>query len=160
MAGISHVTMGFGFKRAIPSISVWMLILATEFLEIVWFIAFVIGDHEGVWTHSLLMAIVWAVLFGAVTGAIFRSTRKGLILGALVFSHWIVDLITHPMGAIFGTPGAAPDVPLWFGGPKVGLGLYNYSMPLAIGMELLITVVCLALYFTMNRNKTARTAQN
>jgi hypothetical protein len=35
-------------------------------------------------------------------------------LGLLVLSHWLLDYVTH-----------RPDLPLYPGGPKVGLGLWN-----------------------------------
>ena len=40
-----------------------------------------------------------------------------MLLGCLVLSHWSLDVITH-----------RPDLPLWPGGPMVGLGLWN-SIP-------------------------------
>src|SRR5688572_27545800 len=59
------------------------------------------------WTHSLSMAIVW----GAIVAALARTHK--LLLGALVVSHWALDLVTHQ-----------PDLPLWPGpSPHVGLGL-------------------------------------
>jgi hypothetical protein len=61
------------------------------------------------WTHSLLMAIVW----GAIVTALARTHK--LLLGALVVSHWALDLVTH-----------RPDLPLWPGpSPYVGFGLWN-----------------------------------
>ena len=41
------------------------------------------------------------------------GTRSGSV-AALVVSHWALDALTH-----------RPDLPLWPGGPKVGLGLWN-----------------------------------
>jgi hypothetical protein len=36
----------------------------------------------------------------------------------VVFSHWLLDLAVH-----------RPDLELWFGGRKVGFGLWNYPVP-------------------------------
>ena len=40
--------------------------------------------------------------------------RAAVFIGLAVFSHWIADLLVH-----------RPDLALWAGGPKVGLGLWN-----------------------------------
>ena len=42
---------------------------------------------------------------------------------ALVLSHWVLDFASH-----------RPDMPLWPGGPKVGLGLW-YSLPATLVVE-------------------------
>ena len=46
-----------------------------------------------------------------------------MLLGGLVLSHWALDVVTH-----------RPDLPLWPGGPMVGLGLWN-SIPGTIFVE-------------------------
>ena len=75
------------------------------------------------WSHSLLLVIGWAVL-GVVLGQrLYRSWPAGTVLGGLVLSHWVLDLITH-----------RPDLPLWPGGPLMGLGLWN-SVPGTIIIE-------------------------
>ena len=52
-------------------------------------------------------------------------------MGAVIITHWILDLATH-----------RPDLPLWPGGPEVGLGLWN-SIPATLIIEgsLLIAAV-------------------
>jgi hypothetical protein len=47
-----------------------------------------------------------------VTG---RNGRVFIVLAALVVSHWILDWISH-----------RPDMPIYPGGPKFGLGLWNH----------------------------------
>lgn len=75
------------------------------------------------WTHSLLAAAGWSVLAMIAGRAAARSSRIGAMLGGLVFSHWILDLITH-----------RPDLPFWPSGPVAGLGLWN-SIPGTIVVE-------------------------
>lgn len=48
------------------------------------------------------------------------------MVGLAVLSHWVLDSIVH-----------RPDLPLWPGGPRVGLGLWN-SWLAAICAETLI----------------------
>jgi hypothetical protein len=76
--------------------------------------AFTSLDFESYpWSHSLLMAAVWAILTAAVSRR-FTTRRASTLLGAVVVSHWILDFVTH-----------RADLPLWPGGPVVGLGLWN-----------------------------------
>jgi hypothetical protein len=74
------------------------------------------------YSHSLVVAsLLWA-------GAVYlvfcfvpinpeaRKSRVALILGIVVFSHFVLDLLTH-----------RPDLPLLGDhSPKIGLGLWNY----------------------------------
>lgn len=74
------------------------------------------------WTHSLAAAIGWSVLFGLACLKIGR--REALILGLIVFSHWVLDALSH-----------RPDLPLWPGSATmVGLGLWN-SVPWTMLVE-------------------------
>lgn len=68
------------------------------------------------WTHSLAMAIVWGVLFAGTYYLKSRYRAGAVTIFFGVVSHWVFDFFTH-----------RPDLPLWpGGGPKVGLGLWNY----------------------------------
>lgn len=78
------------------------------------------------YTHSLLGSAVWAIGFGLVVGAVMRSRVGGLIAGAVVLSHWLLDLLTH-----------RPDLGLIGDSNKVGLGLWNHptiAMPLELAL--------------------------
>jgi uncharacterized membrane protein HdeD (DUF308 family) len=56
------------------------------------------------------------------------------IVGAAVFSHWILDLIVH-----------RPDLPLYDDSYKVGLGLWNYPA-LAFALEIALLFGGIFLY--------------
>jgi hypothetical protein len=66
------------------------------------------------YSHSLTADFGWAALFAIVYGLVRRDWRAAGWMGVLVLSHWVLDLVAH-----------RPDLPLWAGGPKVGLGLWN-----------------------------------
>jgi hypothetical protein len=66
------------------------------------------------WSHSLSMAVIWAVFAGRVSIAVLKHVNAGLLIGLVVLSHWALDFVTH-----------RPDLPLWPGGPVAGLGLWN-----------------------------------
>ena len=79
------------------------------------------------YTHGLIGASLWALGFGAAIWLLTRRTAAAVIGAAVVFSHWLLDLLTH-----------RPDL-VMPNGSKVGLGLWNYpmiEMPLEIGMTL------------------------
>ncbi len=132
MAALVHVAVGFSVKPLSREVPVWVMIIAAEVLDISAILFGLIGVEKtgnAPWTHGLVMSLVWSIGCGALSVWIFRNYRIGILLGSLVFSHWIIDFITHPMGAVFGGHPMEPDLPLLFAGsPKVGLGLYNYGI--------------------------------
>ena len=75
------------------------------------------------WSHSLALAIVWGGAGTGLTYGLMRNRRISLLAGAVVISHWFLDFVTH-----------RPDLPLWPGGPKLGLGLWN-SIPGTLVVE-------------------------
>lgn len=77
-------------------------------------------------THSLVGAGVLALVFGLIVERWLRSAIAGAIAGAVVLSHWILDLLVH-----------GPDLTIMGSPPKLGLGLWNHpaiEMPLEIGL--------------------------
>jgi multisubunit Na+/H+ antiporter MnhC subunit len=140
MAGLGHIGFGFAAKPVAPKVHLIVLLIATELIDILWALFYFTGiDRNSVgadsspWSHSLFMSVIWSILAALITARIYRDRRSGIIIGLLVFSHWVIDFITHPMGAIFGGTLLPPDLPLFFNGSsRVGLGLYNHSLITAI----------------------------
>jgi hypothetical protein len=164
MAALVHVAAGFASKPLSPKVPVWVMIVATELLDLLAVVLTLLGiEHTGYipWSHGLAMSLAWSVAFGALSAWIFRSHRAGVLIGCLVFSHWIIDFITHPMGAVFGGRPAEPDLPLLFGGsPMVGLGLYNYSIVLAYIIEYGTIALGIGMYVIYTiRQRRARKAE-
>jgi hypothetical protein len=52
-------------------------------------------------SQSTTVVLVWSVLFGLLAFWLARRFRRrrriGIVLGLMVFSHWALDCITHPM---------------------------------------------------------------
>src|SRR5207244_9184475 len=90
-------------------------------------------------SYSLLMVVVWSVVLGGLYYAFRRYTRGAWIIALAVLSHWVLDFIVH-----------RPDLPLWPGGPRVGLGLWN-SWAGSISVELLIFGAGLWAYLDFTR---------
>lgn len=98
------------------------------------------------YTHSLLGAVVWSALFAVVVWLPKVDSRTALIGGAVVLSHWLLDLLVH-----------RPDLTIIGGNPRLGLGLWNsplIEMPLEIGL----TVAALLFYLAKTRAKSPRSA--
>jgi len=130
---IGHYGPAFLAKRADRTIPLWVLFIAVQFLDVLW-APFVLLGIEKVrivpgftkasaldlyympYTHGLLTAIGWSIVFGAAYKLIARpsTTRASIIVGLAVFSHWVLDFLVH-----------RPDLPLYDNSAKVGLGLWN-----------------------------------
>ena len=91
------------------------------------------------YTHSLLGSGLFALVFAAAIWLASRSRAAALLGGAVVLSHWLLDLLVH-----------VPDLTIAGNPPKLGMGLWNYpavEMPL----ELAITFGALWLYVRARR---------
>ena len=81
---------------------------------------------------SLALAGIFLVQYGVENGLLPPTAR---VIAALVFSHWVLDVLTH-----------RPDMPISLGdAPKIGIGLWNYPM-IAIPIELLLFGIGVWLY--------------
>ncbi|MCP5115824.1 MAG: hypothetical protein GY953_33780 [bacterium] len=90
-------------------------------------------------SHSLLAVAGWAALAAALYWKISRYRPGALAIAAGVISHWVLDLLVH-----------RPDLPLYPGGPKAGLGLWN-SLPGTLIAEALFFGVGVWLYAKSTR---------
>jgi hypothetical protein len=130
-----HYAAAFAAKAAEPRTPLWTLVAGCQLVDIGWSVFIAAGIEHGEadpslpgstlvlsdmpWTHSLPAAIVWSVAAGLLASALLRvSIRSAVMIGAVVFSHWLLDLIVH-----------RPDLELFPNGPKIGLGLWNYPVP-------------------------------
>jgi hypothetical protein len=89
---------------------------------------------------SLLLALLFALVYYSIK----KDFKTSIVYALLVFSHWVLDFITH-----------RPDLPLTYtSSEKVGLGLWNYPEA-AIILEsfFYITGVYLYLKYTKAKNK-------
>jgi hypothetical protein len=162
---VGHLAVALAAKRVEPRAPLGSLVGAAFALDLLWpvlllariemvridpgntaFTPLAFDDYP--WSHSLSMSVVWAIVVGRISAAVLKRTRAGLIVGLSVLSHWVLDFITH-----------RPDLPLWPGGPKVGLGLWN-SIPWTIVVEgaLFATAVLFYLRGTRARDATGKWA--
>ncbi len=69
------------------------------------------------YSHSLVALIGWGLLLGVAYRSVFGGRRTVWVISGLVVSHWVLDYITH-----------LPDMPIYPGGPKIGLGLWRSTL--------------------------------
>jgi hypothetical protein len=154
---LGHFGVGFGAKAAAPKPSLGTLFLAAQFVDLLWPTLVLIGVEKVVIapgttrvtpleftdypiTHSLLLSLVWASLFGAIYLFVRRYPKGAWICGAAVLSHWVLDLLTH-----------RPDLPLAPGvETRFGLGLWN-SLAATLVVEVGIFGVGVWLYVRSTR---------
>ena len=152
---LGHFAVGLAAKRVAPRAGVLALVGAAMFLDLVWPLLLLAGlesvqivphltevndfDFTFTWSHSLVTALVWSALFASLYRARTADLIATVVTGALVFSHWVLDWITH-----------IPDMPLWPNGPKVGLGLWK-SAAATVGAEAPMFVAGVAIYLATTR---------
>lgn len=128
---VGHYAAALAAKAAEPRAPLWIYVAGCQLLDIAWGVLVASGVERArfdpalpgspldlahmPWSHSLPAALLWAALASLAGRALLRLPwRAALVLGAVVLSHWLLDLIVH-----------RPDLALWPGGPEAGLGLWN-----------------------------------
>lgn len=153
---IGHFALGLAAKRITPRTSLGTLFAAPELADLLWPV-FLLTGWERVTvvpganpllnlsfdaypiSHSLLALILWAAAFGALYRWRTGNARGATIVALLVASHWVLDWITH-----------IPDLPLYPGGPKVGLGLWKSEVA-TVTIETIMFIAGLAIYLGVTR---------
>lgn len=155
----------FGFAAVVKSketkVPLWSLMLSTYLLDIVFIILVSAGVESframnpahpayggaiihAYYSHSLVGALIISIIAGLLATWKWKR-RYGLVIGGVVFSHWILDLIVHRSDLPI-LPGNIGNLPL------LGFGLWNFPAASAI-LELLLIISGAYLYY-----KSARTA--
>ena len=92
------------------------------------------------YTHSLLGSACFAIGFAAIMWLFTRDRKASLLGGAVVLSHWLLDLLAH-----------RPDLTIAGDAPKYGLGLWDYPM-IEMPLELVLTFGAMALFLARTRS--------
>jgi membrane-bound metal-dependent hydrolase YbcI (DUF457 family) len=129
---IGHFGFGLGAKKYAPKLSLGLIFLAVQFADLLW-PDLILLNIEKVriqpedakfpldfiyypFSHSLLISIFWAAVFGLIYWLIKKDRVSATVLGICVLSHWFLDLIVHK-----------PDLPLYPGSSVLlGFGLWNW----------------------------------
>jgi membrane-bound metal-dependent hydrolase YbcI (DUF457 family) len=155
---LGHFAVAFGSKRFAPRTNMAALTAAPLFADMLWPIFLLLGWEKVridpgntrftpldlywfPWSHSLVMLIAWATAFAGIYYAVTRYRVGAIVIWIGVVSHWLLDWITH-----------RPDMPLYPGGARYGLGLWN-SIPGTMIVELSMFAVGIWLYLRTTRAK-------
>jgi len=150
-----HFGLAAAVKAKQPQVPLWSLMLATAWLDVLFVPLYIAGIEriepapgtggtgygEGViyadYTHSLVGALALGLLFGLIA-AVPWGRRTGVVLGAVVFSHWVLDLLVH-RGDMPILPGNLGDL------PRLGFGLWQIPLASAAA-ELALVAIGAVLY--------------
>jgi membrane-bound metal-dependent hydrolase YbcI (DUF457 family) len=92
------------------------------------------------YSHSLAAVLLYSVVGAGAYYALKKDRRAAWVIAAGVFSHWILDFVSH-----------RPDMPLYPGGStRLGLGLWN-SVPGTAIVEGSMYAAAVALYAVSTR---------
>ena len=161
---IGHYGVALASKRVSPRLSLGALFLAVQLLDVLFALFVLLGieklrivhrftaynPYDLYWmpyTHSLLGALGWSVIAALACWTATRhlASRErsvaAAVLGAAVFSHFLLDVPMH-----------TPDLPLGFGAgsPKIGLGLWNHPL-VSICVELAVFFAGGVIYLRASR---------
>jgi hypothetical protein len=158
---VGHYSVAFAAKSEKNKIPLWVLFIAVQFLDYIWATLVLLGieklrvikgftagsmldSYFHPYSHSLIAAIAWSCIAGRAYkifcsrhGCLYRK-YSAFIVGAAVFSHWILDLIAHPR-----------DLAIYDDTWKVGFGLWNYRDP-EFALEIGLLGVGIMLYLARN----------
>ena len=140
---VGHLALGLAAKRVSPRVSLAVLFSAAQLADILWPVFIAIGVEQvriapGItaftpldfvsypYSHSLVFLIGWGVAFGVLYRRMTGDRVALAVIAALVVSHWVLDFVTH-----------RPDMPIYPGSSKLGLGLWN-SIPGTLIVELVL----------------------
>ncbi len=132
---VGHYAAALAAKAAEPRAPLWTYVAGCQLLDIGWS-GLLMGGVEKMridpalpgspldlyympFTHSLPAAVLWSVAAALLAKPMLKLPwSAALMIGAVVFSHWLADFLVH-----------RPDLELFPHGAKVGLGLWNFPLP-------------------------------
>lgn len=156
---LGHYAVAFAAKKVTPKTSLGTLLLSAQFLDLLWPIFLLLSiEHVRIdpgntaftpldfynypISHSLVTVLGWSLAFAVIYFIRRKNPKAAWILGLGVFSHWLLDLISHRPDLPI-----APDLQIY-----AGLGLWN-SVAATVLVESVLFVSSLILY---SRATTAR----
>ncbi|MBZ5661826.1 MAG: hypothetical protein LAO08_15595 [Acidobacteriia bacterium] len=155
---LGHFGVALAAKKAAPKASLGTLVFAAQFADMLWPLLLLAGVERvrivpGLLaaspfdftsypiSHSLVAQLGWGAILGITYFLAKRDGRTAIIIGGLVPTHWVLDFIAH-----------RPDMPIYPGGAKYGLGMWN-SLPLTIGVEYVAFAAGIVIYLGATRAK-------
>jgi membrane-bound metal-dependent hydrolase YbcI (DUF457 family) len=151
-----HFGLAAAVKSRQPQTPLWSLMLATQLLDVVFLALYLAGVEsfrpvEGTsggygnfvfsadYSHSLVGSLAIS-LIAMVVAWVFWGRLNGLVIGVVVFSHWLIDVVVHRGDMAILPPPWANDL------PRLGLGLWSIPW-LVFAMELVLVLGGAYLYY-------------
>lgn len=150
---VGHYAVSLALKKFEKRASLGMLFLAVQFVDILFWPFVLLGiermnivpnftqsthfELEYVpYTHSLVGSLFWAAVgYVVFRWLVVKKQSVALVVALAVFSHWVLDLITH-----------TPDLPLWTDDTtKLGLGLWDNAAA-TYALEAILVIGALWMY--------------
>ncbi|MFZ0060438.1 MAG: hypothetical protein WAL47_00210 [Pyrinomonadaceae bacterium] len=155
---VGHYGPSYAIKSIVGPLRLWVLFIAVQLLDVGWSLLVFLGVEKvrivpGItasnpfdlyympYTHSLVAAIGWAIAATILCKILLnlRNWSAGILVGAAVFSHWVLDFLVHRR-----------DLPLYDNAAKVGLGIWNYPI-IALSLETLLLFGGMMMYLRRTR---------
>lgn len=141
---IGHYGIAFMVKKKFGEIPLWILFLSVQLIDIVAFILVILGFEKAAYqnsdnpffrnnldlpySHSLVGTLILSFIV-YLFFVIVKRKSWALVVALCVFSHWVIDFIVH-----------TPDLSIFFGYFKTGLGLWNYPY-LSFSIEIILVLI-------------------
>jgi len=154
MFAVDHAATALLIKRRFPSVSLPPLLLSVQAMELAWVGLNYFGVERTTtessvhsvadihltympFSHSVAAATAGALLAWLFIEKGLGRPLLGRAVGIGIFSHLILDVVTH-----------ASDIALWPGSsmPKLGLGLYDRAPMWGFALEMAYGLVCWWVY--------------
>ncbi len=120
MEPLAHASIGLMAKPLAPKAPLWALLVATAVPDILFFGFQAAGLENnpnppldlahGIqysslpsipWSHGLSMCLLWSVAVTAIAFLFCHDRRTSIVVGSMVFSHWVLDFIVYPIMPVF-----------------------------------------------------------
>lgn len=149
---IGHYGPALAAKRLAPKLSLGTMFVAAQLLDVLFGLFVLLGVekmrivpgfaqvnaydlYDIPLTHSLVGALAWSVLAALAIFALRKRGVEAWALGAVVFSHFVLDVPVH-----------TPDLPLTTeASAKLGLGLWQ-SWKATVALELVVLALGALVY--------------
>ncbi|MFT3725373.1 MAG: hypothetical protein QM773_17525 [Hyphomonadaceae bacterium] len=126
-----HYAAAIAARAAEPRAPLWTLVAGCQLIDIGWSALVMTGIERGhvdpalpgsalvleymPFTHSFPGVVAWSLGAALLARYLLRLTwRPAIFIGAVVLSHWLLDLLVH-----------RPDLELFPAGPKIGFALWD-----------------------------------
>jgi hypothetical protein len=152
-------------KPFAPKAPLWALVAATQVPDLLSFAFTAAGIEHGAvtqldfdhglqylsqpsisWSHGFFMSVVWSAVVAAIAFLLWRDRRTSIVIGLMVFSHWVLDFLVYL------------NIPVFFDNLQVtGLGLITSVPGLIAGIILEIGLIAggIAIYLVTRKRTTA-----